>query len=415
MIKYFLNKYNKNENLVKYFVLTYVDRALSFALPISILFIMGEKYLYTQIEVAFSYATIALVIIELGLSNYLFWGYKESLDKADFLENAKILFNGMLAVYSGISIIVCSTLYLFSSDFLLMFILIAVRTLFSFYINFYSNIYRLTDRPSRIYLVTITINVSSFFLLLLAHNLAVSNAVIFFYVPSIFLIGAFSLRFRVDSKGLKLESLFTLVRQALTFSWPIMLNVLAMSFISNYAKIYSFGHLSDEETVQISYILRIGLLIQLGHSAIASFFSKSLFMDKTQLFNFKIFRQYSLIITFSLFAVLLIILITNSWFGHIVEIPLDVSTFLFIFYIVIWCFIGYLEIYFGVKNANRLILCYSLVSSAVYIFLLRVVNDINLLKLSIFMVVAGALNICLVITGLIRLGVFKKSGINKIA
>jgi len=408
MRKFFLDTYYKKKDLVNYFILTYTDKAISFALPLSILFIVTDKSLYTLIEVAFSYATIALVLIELGLSNYLFRGYKEADDKKVFIENAKDLFRGMLAIYSLITLMICSYLYLNGSEFLILFSLTAVRALFTFYVNFYSNIYRLTDRPSRIYLFTIAVNLSSVLLLIIAYRAGMKNSLLFFYLPSMVLILAFCFRLFSDASRWNFNRFVGLLKKALAFSWPIMANVLAMSFINNYGKIYAFGHLSEAETVQISYILRIGLIVQLGHTAFASYFSKSLFMDQSETFDFKIFRQYALIIFLSILAVVMLILITNSWFGSPIKVPFEVSTFLFLFYIVLWCFVGYLEIYFGVKSANRLILYYSVTSSAVYIFLLKISTNIDLLKLSIFMAVAGIVNIVLVIAGLIRLGVLKK-------
>src|SRR5688572_11465947 len=87
MIKLVNETYHKKKDLVDYFILTYADKAISFALPLSVLFVLNDKSLYTLIEVAFSYAAIVLVVIELGLSTYLFWGYKEASDKSLFVED----------------------------------------------------------------------------------------------------------------------------------------------------------------------------------------------------------------------------------------------------------------------------------------------------------------------------------------
>src|SRR4051812_47305171 len=116
MISFLRETYLQKKDLVRYFFLTYLDRGLSFALPLSILFIVNDKSLYTLIEVAFSYAAILLVLIELGISNYLFWGYKKADDKLLFIERAKSSFGGMLLFYSLITIAGCSYLYIIGAE-----------------------------------------------------------------------------------------------------------------------------------------------------------------------------------------------------------------------------------------------------------------------------------------------------------
>jgi hypothetical protein len=95
-------------------------------------------------------------------------------------------------------------------------------------------------------------------------------------------------------------------------------------------------------------------------------------------------------------------------FADEVYIPLDLTTLLFLAYTLMWCFMGYLELYFGILNANRKVLVYSITSSVVYILLLKGFSDIGLRQLAIFMALAGTLNLALFIGGLYRLDVFSK-------
>lgn len=409
MVTSILKNYRQRKGLIIFFFLTYLDKGISFALPLSILFIIQDKSLYALVEVAFSYATIAMVLIELGLSNYLFWGYKESESKEAFIEKTQVFFKGSLFFYCALSLLLLAYLYAIDYKLLTLFTLVAIRTLFTFYVNFYSNIYRLKDVPSRIYLITVIVNLSSFVLLMLAYQFTMQYSIVFFFLPSIILIFWVSIKFLFKIRLFDFQEFQIFLKKALLFSWPIILNVLTMSFINNYAKIYAYGHLSEQEMIQISYIMRIGLIIQLSHAAYASYFSKSLFMDKKQGFNWEIFRQYSLVILFSVFVVVVLIQATNFLFYSYVQIPFSLSTILFLLYIVLWCFIGYLELYFGVMNANRLILYYSVLSAVVYILLLKIYGDVNLLQLSIFMVIAGLLNLVLVIFGLSKLRLFGHS------
>lgn len=406
MLPTVLKNYRQRKGLINFFLLTYLDKGLSFALPLAILFIIKDKPLYALVEVAFSYATIVMVLVELGLSNYLFWGYKEADNKELFIKKSQVFFKGALFFYCVLSALLIAYLYSINHESFILITLVAIRTLFVFYVNFYSNIYRLKDNPSRIYLITLIVNLSSFFLLLVAYKFASNSSILFFFLPSMILVVGVSAKFLLEIKLFEFREFTSFLKKALLFSWPIILNVLTMTFINNYAKIYAYGHLSEVEMVQISYIMRIGLIIQLSHTAYASYFSKTIFMDNRQRFNFAIFKQYSLVILFSVFVVVILIHATNLFFGSYVYIPFSLSTIFFILYIVLWCFIGYLELYFGVMNANRLVLYYSIFSSVVYILLLKAYGEVNLLQLSVFMVIVGSLNIVLVIFGLNRLRLF---------
>jgi len=270
---------------------------------------------------------------------------------------------------------------------LLLLVLVCIRTFFTFLTGFYSNIFRLKDDPSKIYVITIAVNVSSLVLLIIAYFLAWSPVVIYFFMPSALALLVVASKFiATELKHFNFNDFLAFLKSSMIFAWPIMLNSLLMNFMNNYAKIYAYGNLSQEEMTEIAYLMRIGMLIQLSHAAFSAFYSKSLFMDVKEKFNMKIFKQYNVALLFSVFMVVLLILFTNYFLGSFIKISLELSSFLFLFYIVIWCYIGYLELYFGVLNVNRKTLYYSMISSVFYIFLLRSFDNISLLQLSVFMV-----------------------------
>ncbi len=409
MLKSVLGTYRNSKNLIYYFLLTYLDKVISFALPLSILFIIKDKGLYTTVEVAFSYATILMVIIDLGFSNYLFYGYKKSKDQEHFINEAQLYFRFLLLGYAVFSLIVFAGLRLYDETLILLFCVIVARTLFTLYLGFYANIYRLKDNPSGVYRISLLVNICSFLLLMLAAFFHWEHTILYFSIPSVALILYVCIKFILKDLGrFRFSGFMSFLGHALKFSWPIILNVLAMSYINNYAKIYAYGYLSQEETVQISYILRVGLVIQLTHSAFSSFFSKSLFMQTDNKFNHKIFRQYNAVLLLSAFMVIGVVAGTNYFFEDEIHIRFTLSTFLLLFYIVLWCYIGYLEIYFGVMNANKRILYYSLVSSLIYTILLLAFKNIDLLKLSLCMVISAAVNLTLVVIGLYKLNILTK-------
>lgn len=401
MFRSALAKYKSSRNLIHYFLLTYIDKIVSFALPLSVLFVLKDKALYATVEVAFSYAVLFMVVMELGISNYLFYGYKKSENKEQFMHSAGIYFKFLLLIYTLLTPVLFFAIGCYDQSLVVLFILIAARAMFTCFISFSSNIYRLKDNPSGVYAVSLIVNVSSFILLCLANFFSLPHKSVYFVAPSLLLILVISIRFiALELKHFNFSGFFDFITRCLKFSWPVILNVLAMSYINNYIKIYAYGHLSQQETIQISYILRIGLIVQLTHSAFASFYSKSLFMDTSHTFNFRIFKQYNIVLLLSAFFVVIAICITNYFFSSQIRIPLTGATFLIILYILLWCYIGYLEIYFGIMNANRKILIYSIISAIVYTFLLLILKNINLITLSLCMVIPTMLNLILVIFGL---------------
>lgn len=414
MISTIKKKIIEKKSFLNFFLLTYVDKTISFILPLSILFVLKDKALYTLVEVSFSYASIAMVLIELGLSNYLFWGYKEAENKHDFLEKAKIYFKASLVFYVLLSVLFFVISPHYSDETLLLFSIVIIRTLFTFYVNFYSNIYRLLDNPSKIYQITIAVNILSLILLILAHLLSVRHAVLYFFLPSLALVIISCVQFVRQIRLFNITDFMTFLKKALLFSWPIIVNVLAMTFINNYARIYAYSFLSEAEMVQISYVMRVGLIVQLTHAAFSSFFSKALFMDESKKFNKSIFGQYSVVMISSMALVISLVQVTNIFFNSYIHIPINWSTILFLVYIVLWCYIGYFELYFGVMNANRLVLYFSVVSSVVYVLMLNIYGEIGLLELSFFMVVSAVVNISLVIIGLYRLRVFGVPAHNRV-
>lgn len=409
MREYLTERIRRSRRLVTYILLTYVDKALSFVLPLSFLFIIGDSNMYTFVEVAFSYAALVMIVLELGMSNYLFYGYRNAADKEVYLTEAKDSFSFMLCFYclaSGAGVLLLNSL---SAANLALFIVVALRSMFTLYVNFNTNICRLKERPSAIYLTTITVNVLSILVLLTSFRWMPAHALFFFFLPSAAVLFYVCLRFLLRRlRHFRLSTFSRFVSGAFRFSWPIMLNVLAMSFINNYAKIYSFYKLSEHDTAIISYVMRVALLIQLTHAAFTSYYSKSLYMDTRKRINpVNLLRYTFLMIVTTLLAS--VVLVFSARFASVGDIDFDATTAAFIAYTVIWCYIGYLELYFGVMNANRMVLVFSLFSAALYVLLLAVSEDVTMFRLALYMLLSAIVNLSLVIHGLARLKVIRTS------
>jgi O-antigen/teichoic acid export membrane protein len=407
MLNILLQKYSNSKGLLKFFFLTYLDKIISFALPLTILFILNDKILYNFTEVSFSYASLLLIVVELGVTNYLFYGYKQAEDKPKFLLEASKYFKLLLTVYFLLSILLSITVYFTHYQSFLLMSIILIRMLFTFYLGFQTNIYRLNDNPSGIYRVSIWVNVLSFILLVIASKFQFPNIVIWFFVIPFFLVTTITIRFLIlEFSELNFSEFKKFLKNSLRFSWPIILNVLAMAFINNYAKIYAFANLSANEMSQLSFVMRVGLIVQMTHAAFSSYFSKSLFMDESKTINYRILKYYSFVILASALLVIGIIILTNYYFGEKLLVPISFSTFLFLLYIILWCFIGYFELYFAVNNSNRRVLFFSFISSLLYLILLKTTTDIGLLHLAVFMVISTSVNLLLVFIGLNQLKLF---------
>jgi hypothetical protein len=413
MLKSFSNRISRSKGLLKFFVFSYLDKIISFALPLTILFFIKDNQLYASIEVAFSYAMIIMVGVELGFTNYLFYGYKHAQDTVFFLKQAKTYFKFLLLFYCVLSMLLVIGINAFNQKIVALALIVCVRILSVMYFNFYAIIYRLKDIPAHIFIITITINVLSFIMLFAASYFSWDHQLIYFFLPPIVMLFIVCVRYVFSELvTISFSEFFSFLKKAFSYSWPIMLNVLAMSFINNYAKIYAYEYLSQQDMVQISYIMRIGLVIQLTHVSFSSYFSKALFMDVKQKLNVNIFLKYSLVLWSASLLAVVIILATNLFFGSKISIPFNLSTFMFLFYIILWCYTAYLELYFGVKNANKRVLVYSLISLLTYLILLRVKADINLLYLSFLMVLTAVINLSLVIAGLFQLKVLDYKPMN---
>lgn len=414
MVGKVIERYKQSKSLIHYFALTYLDKIISFALPLAILLLLHEKELYTFVEVIYSYAAIAMIALELGFSNYLFFGYKNAGDKEKFVSSSSTNFKFLLLVYALLAIIIFPFIAKFRPALLPLYAFVGIRSLFMLYLNFNGNIFRLQDVPARIYLYSIGSNVLALVFLFIAHVIGVEQREWVFFSPFLLVVAISAIQFLIFERHyFSISEFIRFAGGALRFSWPIILNAIAMNFIGNYAKIYGYDHLSKNELLGISYVLRIGLIIQLTHSAFASYYSKSIFMDESQGINLRIFRNYNLVLLAAAALVFCAVLITNWLFSSTVYIAINGTTILFLVYIVIWCYIGYFEIYFGRRDANHRILIYSLISAVVYILSLRVVGTITPLALALSMVFSAILNLILELFGLYKLNVIKFAGTGK--
>lgn len=385
--------------VIRYFLLTYLDKGLAFLLPLSVLFITDNTVLYATIEAAFSWAMLFLTVMDLGITSYLFYAYRHSTDPGEVLTVAQSAVSTLVIIYfiCGIGMF-CA---LSTSDWsrAMLSLLVLGRVIFLQYSNVMAGYWRLSDFPARIYKFTLPVYVFTLLLIALTRNTGSDwQTVAYITMPVLFAVVA-ALR-RLLKNPVAVKRILKFLSDALAFSWPVMLNVLAMAFVNNYAKIYAFNNLSQQEAVQVAFVLRIALIIQLTHKAFSSYFSKKLFMSETKQVDLALLARYSLTLVSAVVVAICAVFFCHYFLSSHFTLPVDLSTFFFFAYTVIWCYIGYIELYFNLHNANKMVLAISIIGGLVYLLLISVTRKVTAQDLGLYMVVSGLLNLLMLFGGL---------------
>jgi O-antigen/teichoic acid export membrane protein len=372
--------------------LNYVDKCISFLLPISILLFLNDTNLYNNIEFIFSISNILIVILDLGLKSYFLYDFRQHSDEKIYIQRIQSYFYVQLFIYGVIGIILQFVMPdPIHNNFLLPFI--TARTLILLLINFYNVYYRLIDKPQNIFYWSISINILTLLFLYIESKLLLGIDRLFLFFSFQFLFISIFLYKGLESLN-KINALQTIeyLRKSIRYAWPLIINVLLVTFINNYGKIYAFKFLTDEDMFQFSYVLRIAMIIQMTHSSITAFYSKTIFNDRNKKINYGIYKIYlaslclSIIISFA-------IMILMYWLGYIPFNPVNLTSMLILLYIFLWCHVAYLEQYISKMNRNRVLLYISVFSTFVFVTSLFMSNSIDLNYIAFSMLISISLNI----------------------
>jgi O-antigen/teichoic acid export membrane protein len=394
----------RHKELAVYTFLYHFDKLIAFLLPLSVLYISKEQQIYNDIEYIFSIANIAVVIIEFGIYTYFFYGYRISENPEIFVKQVKGYFDILISFYAALGGLLIPLILLFPSVFDLVFLFVSVRTLFLLLAGFFTSYFRLIDKPSRLFIYTIPVNLFSVIFIIIFAILKIQQTLFAFFIPEALLIGLVIIKSQKISKK-KIKELWHHVLKALNYAWPIMLNILMMSYINNYAKIHAYNNMSSDDMFQLSFILRISLIIQMMHSSFLGYYSKQLFIDTEHSINKKIFLSYLALIAFSAIMAFVFVYILN--FSHVIrQIKIDLTTFIIVFYVLTFCIKSFLELYFNKYNKTKFILAFSMISTALfssYIFCSTIERTESLALIMLFSMI---INLCL--TGIyLKFWIFK--------
>lgn len=362
----------ETQNLIQFTILTSLDKLLIFILPFYVYFLTSDKLLFNNIEYIYSIASLAMIFFELGLKNYLFYGYKINRDKDKFLYEIKLLYNFLILVYTLILIIAFLSTKLTS----LLIPFFGIRLIFSMLSTFYFSYFRLKDKPSIIFYYTVPVNLLTFILIYFNtssnHNLSLYHIYILPFL-SIILFNLYQLKNTI-LKGKNTQYIL----KALQFSLPVMINLLLMGLINQFGKLYAYNNLDINEMFDLSLIQRISTIIVLIHASIVGFFTKKLFMSKSLIEHKNIFKLYFFTILFTALSIYLFILAANN-----INI-LDINIYLLNIFLIgtmIWCYNAYFELYFNRSNKNRYIPMISLFAFTAYGIIFTLSEDINIIRI----------------------------------
>lgn len=374
--------YKNNKNLAAFVILNYIDKFLVFLLPLAVLYITQERESYNAIEYVYSIANVIAPFF-VFFSSYAFYGYKLSL------ENGNERYVGLYRRYGSFIIRILLVIGLVAAFFasllvsslsLLISFMILIRFLYLQTINNNNAYYRLIDKPARFLIFTILGSLASVALVYFFH-LDLRSVLIAFFVPQL----AISVLCLYAGKGklpFFLKGFKEYFVNSFKYAWPIVVNCTIVAFVMNYGKIYAYNYLSSYEMYNFSYIMRISLVIQMAHASLISFYGKELFVKG---YSASFFKKYGLVIGSAFILSVICLYVFNLFFTD--KLTIDATTFLILIYTLLYSLGASLEMWYGRKNQNHVILYFSIFSSMIFFGLIFFVGVKSLMLLAIYMVV----------------------------
>lgn len=390
-----LNSVLHKDSILSYTFFNYLDKGLAFLVPLSILYFFKDKGVYNTIEYIFSVASLMTIFLELGIKQYYFYAYKNSSDKSQLIVDVKQAFNFLAFCYS-IIILVLFSIHNFDY-FGIIFFFIGVRALYLMITSFLNYHFRLIDRPSLIFPITISINLGTIALLFLGKGLYFPLKLLnlFFIFPTIFVL-LYGLKNFKKIEISKIKNFLNVTHKALLYSWPIILNVTLITFMNNYGKLYAYKFLSEDSMFQISFALRVSLIIHLAHASALGYLSKEMYMNNTIKSFWKSLFSYSrVILTMAMLLLSGIHLI--KYMGYLTQFKITLTTYLIFLYVLIWCYQSYLELYFNRIGKTKIVLTFSIIAISLFFLCLFVFQINSILRIATIMIFSALVNLSLLL------------------
>lgn len=385
-----------NKSLLTYTFINYFDKFITFSLPLIVLYLIKDINLYNNVEYILSFANVGVVVAELGTRLYFLYGYRIRKEESKaYIERVTTYFYWVFFLYSTLGILTFSA-SLFLSSISNLVPLIFIRVLVLYFINFFSVYYRLIDRPQNILFFNILINVLTIVFVMMCYNFLGSTQPFYFFLAQLLFLIYIFFKSVKKIQLTQLNGLINYIQKAVSFSWPLVINILIVTFINNYGKIYAFNHFTEGEMYNFSYVLRLAMIVQLAHASVITFYSKAIITDKTNKLNYQIYKAYNVFIFVAVILVFFILIAINMT-SFVPRIPIDINVLIIIAYVLLWCQQSFFEGYLSRMNKNKLVLIFSVIGSVVYILMLTLKKEIDITYISLSMLVSMLINLTAVI------------------
>jgi len=380
--------------LINYTAFNYLDKFFNFAVPLIVLYVLDDRAIYNEIEYIYSIAAVAVIIVELGVRNYFLYAYKEAAERERLVADVKGCFLLQFAGYVTLGLCVLAVSYLTGTQMTLIYFYVLIRTLFVYFLSFFTIYYRLIDKPSRVFIPSLCVNIATILTILLAGHYLERIDLIYFFVSQLVLV-LFTFVYFLSLRTKSSFSQFTgYVKRSLLFAWPIILNLILFMFINNFGKVYARNFLSEQEMFHISFVQRIALIIQLAHVSAIGYMSKRIFIDPSRGVNVRVLMLYSVMMFASAITVI-VALVTLSVLELKMTVRIDLVAILIVLYTIVWCYVGFFELYINKANKNRYVLLFTMISSVIFLTIVGAGLVEPLLNISLAMFSSLACNLML--------------------
>lgn len=384
--------FKNNKMLFRFMALSYLDKAIIFLLPLLVFQFFKDQLVYVSIEYIYSITTVIIPLIDLGLSGYFFYAYRNSKDQEATLKAFVNSFQRLYLLISCLGLCFIAVNY-YGFEYEPFIVFIVSRLLFVLATVFFASYYRLTNRPEKAVYITLFSNVLSLIFLFAYFFSGLEFSLWLIFIGQILFAIFYFLKCVLDvffkrHEGFDHSKLKKLVINALLFSWPSIIQVFIMMYIANYGKINALTKMSLDHGVLLSLVQRFSMLIFLTHSSIWAFIVKDIYVEKN-LFVIERKMLYKYLVFLTLASVFVIIV--NQLFlvyNYVDLLRASTVSALIIGQTFFACIHAYLEMHYGRENKNIIRLYLAIFSGTVFIVLLMVLNMNFLERISIAMFVS---------------------------
>lgn len=369
--------------------LSYFDKAVIFLLPLLVFQLFKDQKVYVSIEYIYSVTTVIIPLIDLGLSGYFFYAYRNSENHDATLKTFVKSFQRLYLLICCIGLCFIAVNY-FSFEYEPFVVFIISRLLFVLATVFFASYYRLTNRPERAVYITLFSNILSLSFLFAYFFSGLEFSLWLIFIGQILFAIFYLFKCIIDvffrnSEGVKFYEIKNVFISALLFSWPSIIQVFIMMYIANYGKMNVLTKMDLDDGVLLSLVQRFSMLIFLTHSSIWAFIIKDIYIEK----NIYAIKKDLLFkyLGFLILALVFVMVITEIYLVYNYVDLLRASTIsaLIIGQTFFACIYAYLEMHYGRENKNIIKLYLALFGGAVFITFIFVSNENFLERISIAM------------------------------